>query len=141
MITYIFIIGCIISLYLTFISPYIQNYKKITKDSNLIESLQSIEICNKFDKRSYTKGMANLKMFMAIYTNSFTDVNDNTLKKMKKYKQKTIYYFRRIVFRLHNDLELHENLENSIEKVNIILDNYLVETADRKGQYYFKMYS
>ena len=85
--------------------------------------------------------MANLKMFMAIYTNSFTDVNDNTLKKMKKYKQKTIYYFRRIVFRLHNDLELHENLENSIEKVNIILDNYLVETADRKGQYYFKMYS
>jgi hypothetical protein len=85
--------------------------------------------------------MIQLKMFMTLYTNSFKEVNDNTLHKMEKHKNKTLYYFRRIIFRLHNDLEIHEKLETSIEKINNILDNYLVETADRKGKYYFKMYS
>ena len=141
MITYIFLIVCIISLYLTFISPYIKNYKTITKDVTLAKSLQIIESCNSFDKRSYNKGLSHLKNFMTIYTNSFKEINDNTLQKMKKIKHKTIYYFRRILFRLHNDLQLHETLEISIETLNILLDNYLVETAHRKGKYYFKMYS
>ena len=141
MLTYIFIIGCAIALYITFLSPYIQKYKKVTKDSTLNESLQVLELCAVFHKRSHHKGMTKIKMFMSMYTNSFKDVNDDTIDKMKKYKHKAIYYFRRILFRLNNDLEMHENLENAIEKINTILDNYLVETANRKGKYYFKMYS
>ena len=141
MITYIFIFGCVIALYFSFLYPYIQKYKSITRDSTLNESLQIIELCANFDKRSYTKGISKLKIFMSMYTNSFKDINDNTLDKMKKSKHKAIYYFRRILFRLNNNLEMHENLEKSIEKINILLDNYLIETADRKGQYYFKLYS
>ena len=141
MITYIFLIICIVSLYLTFVSPYIQKYKNITNDSSLLENLKIIETCSSFHKRSYNKGMSKIKSFMSIYANSFKDVNDNTLDKMKTLKHKSIYYFRRILLRLHNDLQVHQKLENSIENLNELLDNYLVETADRKGQYYFKLYS
>ena len=139
--SYIFIFICIIALYFTYISPYIKTYKRVTQDPTLLECLYIIESSKLFDKRSYYKGMIQLKMFMTLYTNSFKEVNDNTLHKMEKHKNKTLYYFRRIIFRLHNDLEIHEKLETSIEKINNILDNYLVETADRKGKYYFKMYS
>ena len=98
-------------------------------------------MCKKFDENSHTKGIIHLKDFMSFYSNSFTNIDHKILEKMKRRKHKAVYYFRRMLFRLHNDIDLYENLDSSIENLNTILDNYLVEASDRKGKYYFKMYS
>lgn len=141
MLRIVFLLILVIVGYLTFISPYITNYKKVTTDKGLLENLALVEVCKKFDENSHRKGLIHLKDFMGYYSNSFTNIDHNILDKMKKRKHKCIYYFRRILFRLHNDVNLYEKLSNSIEHLNTILDNYLVEASDRKGQYYFQMYS
>jgi hypothetical protein len=141
MLTYVFFIILIITGYLTFVSPYLKKYKSVTTDKNLLENLALLEMCKRFDERSYEKGILCLKDFMSLYSNSFSNGSHDVLKKMKKRKHKTMYYFRRILFRLHNDIELSEQLEHCIESLNVVLDNYLVEASDRKGQYFFKMYS
>ena len=138
---YLVLIIILIILYITYVSPYIHNYKKVTNDSSLLEKLALLEMCKKFDDRSYNKGMSHFKSFMMRYSNSFSTVNHSILNKMKKSKHKSLYYFRRILFRVHNDANLYENVQNTLESLNTILDNYLVETANRKGDYYYNMYS
>lgn len=140
MLTYIFVLILLIVAYFTFVSPYFKKKTKVTNDENLMTQLALLKMCRKFDKRSYDKGMIYLKDFMAKYSNSF-DSRHSILSKMKRRKQKVMYYFRRMLFRLHNDADLYENLQHSLETINLILDNYLAEAADRKGEYYFKMYS
>ena len=103
---YLFLILIIVVVYLTFVSPYIHNFKKVTNDTNLIEKLTILDTCKQFDMNSHNKGISHFKNFMMRYSNSFASNNINTL-----------------------------------ESLNIILDNYLTEAANRKNDYYYKMYS
>ena len=72
---YLFLILIIVVVYLTFVSPYIHNFKKVTNDTNLLEKIKLLELCKKFDERSYTKGLSHFRSFMMRYSDSFSSVN------------------------------------------------------------------
>ena len=98
-------------------------------------------MCKHFSPQHFDKGIAHLRGFMSIYSNSFQSHDDKILYKLKRRKQKCLKYFRHLLFYLHNDASLHEHYERSTENINLILDNYITEVADRFGEYYFSSYS
>ena len=133
--TYLILLGLFFVVYFIFVSPIVNSLRKVTKDDELQKCIQVISQAEKFDKRSYDKGIAHLKNFMMHYSNSFSD---DSYKKLKKDKYKTLHYFRRMVHRLHNDANLEHNLVEAIDNTNIILENYITEAYDRKGEHYFQ---
>ena len=136
MIRVIFVLSVLVALYYMYISPMLRNLKGITNDEDLKEHILVMQEGGIHDKLSYEKGINNLKSFLMYYSNTFsTNVDD--LQKMKSHKLKTMKYFTRIIHRIPNDLHLPHKLENSTKQINDILDSYILESSDRKNEYYF----
>jgi len=136
LLTYFFLLIVAYFAYSSFVRPYFSSLRSFSKDHELNQHLAIINSCEHFDHRSHTKAIANLKGFMITYSNTFDD-SQFVLNKLKKQKFRIMKYLNRIPLRLHNDAHLEHQLLNSIHSIDNILENYLTESHDRKGKYYF----
>lgn len=128
-------IVCIL-VYLTYISPMVSSIKTMTKDDILNKNMAVISVCERFDKRSYSKALNKLKAFMIAYSKSY-GYDTDTIQKLKYYKTRTMHYLYRIPLMIPNDANATYELENAIQHIDTQLDNYIVEAGDRKMEYVF----
>ena len=135
--SYVTIILTVVAVYVFFIRPFATALQQVSSDSELSTHLKTIAEFRQFDERSYDKATSHLKLFMMGYSDSFSHDIRSQLERCKRQKNRTMKYLLRIPFRVHNDANLTERLENAISSIETILENYLVEAHDRRGEYHF----
>lgn len=135
MLIYIVLIVAII-VYFTFIKPVLNNIQSFKSDKELSDIIDLTKRFEIYDRRSYNKFTHYMKNFMIVYSQSFSD--SHVIHKLKKHKYKLVGYLRKINMRLPNDVILQNKLLNNIQKLNIILENYINEACDRCDKYYFQ---
>ena len=136
LLTYLFLAVVAYFAYMSYVRPYVSSLRSISKDTALNGHLSVVNLCQQFDYRSHQKAVSNVKGFMITYSNTFKE-NEDVLSKMKKQKFRVMKYLNRIPLRMQNDANLEHSLQNSIQSIDGILENYLTEAHDRRGKYHF----
>ena len=135
----IFIIGVLAVAYIMYVSPWVNTMKTFKNDTQLNGHLGIVMLGKTFDTHSYNKALHHLRRYFYYYSQSFnTNVDINT--KLKHHHYSCMKYLRRIPFRLHNDENLKHGINQAIDNINIIIENYTYECHDRNNKHYFGQY-
>jgi len=138
--TTIFIIGMLITFYIAYVSPWLRTINDFKKDSQLNGHLGIVLTCKDFDNQNINKAFKHLRRFLYYYSQTYLNTEDHkvsSVHKMKVHQQHCMKYFRRVPFKLQNDANLTHAVEQAIENINIILENYTHEASDRNNMHYF----
>lgn len=140
--SYVFVFCILAALYIMYVSPWWRTVNSFKKDTQLNGHLGIVALGKDFDSRSYTKSLHHLRRFLYYYSQSYYNVDKvDHSEKLKHHQYSCMKYLRRIPFRLHNDENLKEAINQAIENINIILENYTFESHDRNNQHYFGQYA
>ena len=124
----IFLIITAIAFYLSYVQPKMKGMDKIKNDSSLQLHLATLYSFSDFDKHSFAKGQTHLRRFFLHYNKSF---EGNTRDKLKHHGTACMKYFRKIPLRIENDIEKETMINNSLDNINNILEQYIYETSNR----------
>lgn len=133
----IFVLCLLTAVYLVYVSPWLKTVNTFKKDRQLNGHLGIVALAEEFDSRSYKKALHHLRRYFYFYSQSY---NENTTTKLKHHHYNCMKYLRRIPFRLNNDANLQHGINQAIDNINIILENYTFESHDRNESYYFGQY-
>lgn len=130
----IFVIGSIYSLYSMYIFPLLQTTYEFKHDEQLLGHLSIVNTCKNFNPYNHSRAIYHLRRFFYYYT---TQNN----KKMQHHHYLTLKHLRQLPFYLHNDINLKHSITESIENINLILENYSFYLNDKLNSYYFGQYT
>ena len=137
--SYIFVFCILAALYVLYVSPWYRAINNFKNDTQLNGHLGIVALGKHFDPRSHNKALHHLRRFLFYYSESYTH-SQNT-DKLKYHQYNCMKYLRRIPFRLHNDENLKYGIEQAIDNINLILENYTFESHDRNEKFYFGQYT
>ena len=127
------VIIVIICIYVIYISPGINLMKAMKHDENLSNHMNVLENVKRFDERSFNKCKNHLNQFLENYGKTYLyDEQNRYMRRMLFHKYKCVGYMNRIPFRMDNDPVMKENVQQSIKTIESIMENYTVESANRK---------
>jgi len=138
-ITILFIIAIVLGFYFLFISPKLTLVNSVKHDTALHNHLQTIYLGAEYDPRSCTKLKQHIQTFFIQNGKTYeiygTDKCEAmNLSSLRREQDQIMKYARRIPFRLPNDGHLQRDIENAIDNLEKIIQNYVYDAASRHGQ-------
>lgn len=125
--TFAFIFIIAIGTYFVYVRPKINVFDSFKNDPNISNYILIIESNQEFDKRSYTKSMKHLKLFLMYYSQSFDD--SNFISKMKHQHHEVMKYLNRMVMAVPNSMRRHTYMKNAVENMDHILATYIKKAS------------